>query len=178
MATLGNIRRRSGLLFAVIGIAMLAFILTDFMQSKRSGGGSNIVGQVHGQDISIQEYEVAIEEMINNWKNQNPNTILNQTITAQLRSQAWDEYIKELIMNVQYNKIGVDVSEDEWWELLQGTNAHQEIRNITSFQDPLTGVFDRTKVVSYVQNLDQDPTGEAKERWIGFQNYLIELQNL
>ena len=54
MATLGNIRRRSGLLFAVIGIAMLAFILTDFMQSKRSGGGSNIVGQVHGQDISIQ----------------------------------------------------------------------------------------------------------------------------
>ena len=176
MATLGNIRRRSGLLFAVIGIAMLAFILTDFMQSKRSGGGSNIVGQVHGQDISIQEYELAIEEMINNWKSQNPNSILNQTITAQLRSQAWDEYIKELIMNVQYNKIGVDVSEDEWWELLQGTNAHQEIRNITSFQDPLTGIFDRTKVVSYVQNLDQDLTGEAKERWIGFQNYLIELQ--
>ena len=98
MATLGNIRRRSGLLFAVIGIAMLAFILTDFMQSKRSGGGSNIVGQVHGQDISIQEYELAIEEMINNWKSQNPNSILNQTITAQLRSQAWDEYIKELIM--------------------------------------------------------------------------------
>ncbi len=176
MATLGNIRRRSGLLFAVIGIAMLAFILTDFMQSTRSGGGSNIVGQVNGHDISIQEYELAIEEMINNWKNQNPNSILNQTITAQLRSQAWDEYIKELIMNVQYNKIGVDVSEDEWWELLQGTNAHREIRNITSFQDPLTGVFDRTKVVSYVQNLDQDPTGEAKERWIGFQNYLIELQ--
>ena len=33
MATLGKIRNRSGLLLAVIGFAMLAFILTDFMNS-------------------------------------------------------------------------------------------------------------------------------------------------
>ena len=41
MATLGSIRNRSGLLLAVIGIAMLAFILGDFMQSKRAGGGGS-----------------------------------------------------------------------------------------------------------------------------------------
>ena len=41
MATLGNIRNRSGLLLAVIGIAMLAFILGDLMQSTNSLGTSS-----------------------------------------------------------------------------------------------------------------------------------------
>ena len=47
MGALGKIRNRSGLLLAVIGFAMLAFILGDFMQSKRSGSsGTFYVGEV------------------------------------------------------------------------------------------------------------------------------------
>ena len=46
MATLGKIRNRSGLLLAVIGLAMLAFILTDFMSSLGSGRGSIYVGDL------------------------------------------------------------------------------------------------------------------------------------
>ena len=176
MAALGNIRRRSALLFAVIGIAMLAFIMTDFFNSMRSGGSSNIVGKIYGENITIQQYEAEIEKITTNWKNQNPNAVLNSAITAQLRNQAWEDYMRDIIMNSEYSKIGLDVSEEEWWELLQGSNAHPEIQNIPSFQDPSTGVFDRTKVVSYVQNIDQDNTGEAKSRWITFQNYLISLQ--
>ena len=49
MGALGKIRNRSGLLLAVIGFAMLAFILGDFMQSKRSGSsGTFYVGEVLG----------------------------------------------------------------------------------------------------------------------------------
>ena len=55
MGALGKIRNRSGLLLAVIGFAMLAFILGDFMQSKRSGGPSTLyVGEVLGENIHIQ----------------------------------------------------------------------------------------------------------------------------
>ena len=149
MAALGNIRRSSALLFAVIGIAMLAFIMTDFFNSMRSGGSSNIVGKIYGENITIQQYEAEIEKITTNWKNQNPNAVLNSAITAQLRNQAWEDYMRDIIMNSEYSKIGLDVSEEEWWELLQGSNAHPEIQNIPSFQDPSTGVFDRTKVVSY-----------------------------
>ena len=176
MATLGNIRNRSGLLLSVIGIAMLAFILGDFMQSKRSGGGgSSFIGEVLGEDISIQVYESKVDEGLNNWKNQNPEGILNQTITNQIRSQIWDQYVRELIMNNEFSKIGVDVSDDEFFELLQGVNVHPEISKVPSFQDPLTGKFDRTKVLGYLKQIEQDPTGEAKNRWIGFQRYLIQL---
>ena len=171
MATLGNIRNRSGLLLAVIGIAMLAFIGTDFMSSLGSGGGnSSFVGEVLGEDILRQAYEVKVEEGINNWKTQNPKSILNQTITSQLRAQIWDQYVRELIMNNEFETIGIDVSDDEFFELLQGVNVHPEISKIPSFQDPATGQFDRTKVLGYLKQIDQDPTGEAKTKWIGFQN--------
>ena len=176
MATLGNIRNRSGLLLAVIGIAMLAFILGDFMQSKRSGGGSSrFVGEVLGENILQQTYEIKVEEGIENWKIQNPQAILNQTITNQLRSQVWDQYLRELIMNNEFDKMGVDVSDDEFFELLQGVNVHPEISKIPSFQNSETGQFDRTKVLGYLKQIDQDPTGEAKNRWVRFQKYLIGL---
>ena len=69
MATLGKIRNRSGLLLTVIGVAMLAFILGDFMSSLGSGGGGSIyVGEVLGKDVMRQAYEVKVEEGIENWK--------------------------------------------------------------------------------------------------------------
>ena len=78
MATLQNIRNRSGLLLLVIGIAMLAFILGDFMQSQRSGsGGSSNVGEVAGKDLNIQTFEERIQKGTENYRNSNPNTIIS-----------------------------------------------------------------------------------------------------
>jgi len=176
MATLGKIRNRSGLLLTVIGIAMLAFILGDFMSSLGSaGGGSIYVGEVLGEDVMRQAYEVKVEEGIENWKSQNQQGVLNQTTTAQIRSQVWDQYVRNLIMNNEFAKLGIDVSDDEFFELLQGLNVHPEISKVPAFQDQSTGQFDRTKVLGYLKQIDQDPTGEARTRWVGFQKYLIGL---
>ena len=165
MATLGKIRNRSGLLLAVIGLAMLAFILTDFMSSLGSGGGGSIyVGEVLGEDVMRQAYEVKVEEGINNWKSQNQQSVLTQTITGQIRSQIWDQYVRDLVMNNEYEKLGIDVSDDEFFELLQGVNVHPEISKVPAFQDKNTGQFDRTKVLGYLKQIDQDPTGEARTR--------------
>ena len=176
MATLGKIRNRSGLLLTVIGVAMLAFILGDFMSSLgSSGGGSIYVGEVLGEDVMRQAYEVKVEEGIENWKSQNQQGVLNQTTTAQIRSQIWDQYVRDLIMNNEFGKLGIDVSDDEFFELLQGLNVHPEISKVPAFQDQATGQFDRTKVLGYLKQIDQDPTGEARTRWVGFQKYLIGL---
>jgi len=176
MATLGKIRNRSGLLLTVIGIAMLAFILGDFMSSLgSSGGGSIYVGEVLGEDVMRQAFELKVEEGIENWKSQNQEGVLNQTTTSQIRSQVWDQYVRDLIMNNEFGKLGINVSDDEFFELLQGLNVHPEISKVPAFQDQATGQFDRTKVLGYLKQIDQDPTGEARTRWVGFQKYLIGL---
>ena len=176
MATLGRIRNRSGLLLAVIGIAMLSFILGDFLKSTNTGGGQGLyVGNVLGEDVLRQNFEIKVEEGIENWKNQNQQAVLNQTTIGQIRAQIWDQYVRELIMNNEFEKLGIDVSDGEFFEQLQGTNVHPEIAKVPAFQDPATGRFDRTKVIMYLQQIDQDQTGDARKRWVGFQKYLIGL---
>ena len=64
MATLGNIRNRSGLLLAVIGIAMLAFILGDFLKSTNSNTGNLYIGNVLGNDILRQTYNKKVDAVI------------------------------------------------------------------------------------------------------------------
>ncbi len=175
MATLGKIRNRSGLLLAVIGIAMLAFILGDFLKSTNSSSNGGIyVGEVLGEEVMRQAYEQKVEEGIDNYKSQNQQGTLTQEVTAQIRAQIWDQYVRELVMNNEYGKLGIDVSDDEFFELLQGANVHPEISKVPAFQNPETGQFDRTKVLAYLKQIDKDETGEARVRWIGFQKYLIE----
>ena len=175
MATLGKIRERTGLLLAVIGIAMLAFILGDFLKSTNSGGGNINVGEVLGEDILIYTLQQKIDEGIENRKAQNPDVVLTETAIAGIRDQVWDEYIRELVMENEFEKIGIDVSDDEWMEQISGINVHSEIANVPAFQNEKTGQFDRTKILGYLKQIDQDPSGEARTRWVGFQKYLLRL---
>jgi len=157
------------------GITMPDFALNNFLKSTSSSGNITNVGEVLGEDILIQTLMQKVDEGIRNWKSQNKQSVLTQTIIGQIRSLVWDQYVRELVMNNEYSKLGIDVSDDEFWELLQGLNAHPEITKIPAFQDPSTGQFDRTRVLAYLKQIDQDPTGEARTRWVGFQEYLIGL---
>ena len=157
MGTLGKIRNRSGLLLTVIGFAMLAFILGDFMQSTRSSGPSTLyVGELLGEQILIQTFEKTVDQGIENWKSQNPNQIVNQSVISSVRNQAWAQLTRELIMDEEYIKLGIGISDDEWMERISGLNVHPEVSKIPAFQDPNNGQFDRTKVLAYLQQVEQD----------------------
>lgn len=177
MATLGSIRKRSTLLILVIGVAMLAFILTDFMQSTRSGGGGGFfIGEVAGEELSIQHFEERVQKGTENWKNSNPNSLLNQSTLAQIRNAIWDEYIKEILMNAEYEALGIDVGSEELFELFQGNNVHPEISKLQIFQDPTTQQFDRARMLQYMKNLESEQNTEAIEQWLGFEEYIIGLR--
>lgn len=176
MGTLGKIRNRSGLLLTVIGFAMLAFILGDFMQSTRSSGPSTLyVGELLGEQILIQTFEKTVDQGIENWKSQNPNQIVNQSVISSVRNQAWAQLTRELIMDEEYIKLGIGISDDEWMERISGLNVHPEVSKIPAFQDPNNGQFDRTKVLAYLQQVELDETGASVNNWLSFQDYLINV---
>ena len=180
MSTLQNIRNRSGLLLAVIGSGLVLFLFSDIIGSGFDMGESSAyVGEVLGEDISRQDYELKVEERIKYWKSdpQNQGGELTQTITAALRSQVWDQHVRELVMNNEYSKLGIVVSDNEWKERISGANANvrPEISKEPAFQNPETGQFDGNEVIRYLNNIDRDSTGEAKAQWLGFQKQLIDI---
>ena len=112
MATLQNIRNKSGLLLAVIGIAMLAFILGDLLKSTNSVGGNINVGEVLGENVLIQNFQEKVDQGLENWKVQNQGAVLNQTTITQIRDQIWNEYVRQLVMEKEFEQLGIDVSDD------------------------------------------------------------------
>ena len=62
MAIIGNIRKHSGLVVIIVGVAIAAFVIGDF--SKKTNRGSNDVGSVNGESIPYTEVNGEVEKNI------------------------------------------------------------------------------------------------------------------
>ncbi len=149
-----------------IALSMGAFIVGSdlFGSGPRSifGGSSREVGEIAGHSISVDEYNIALQERENSY-------ILNfgrqpgERERPTLQSQAWEALIIHNAIMPQYEQLGVKVSNDEIWDMVQGKNVDEGIKS--SFTDS-AGRFDRNRLISYLKQVDAMPVGsEARVRW-------------
>ncbi len=177
MATLQTIRKRAGVLIAiVIGLALLAFILGDFIGKGNQGGPTdNDIAEVGGNAIPYQLFQYKLDVMTENYiRNAGGDATIDEATSDMIREQAWEELILEAIMQEQYEELGIAVHPDELFDMVQGTNIDPQIMQIPIFQNQQTGQFDRSLVIRFLQNLDQDPSGEARTSWMAFELSLMK----
>ena len=96
MAAIEKIRRHSGLLIAIIGIALLAFVLQDLFQSQGRNREYN-VAVVDGEKIPYQDFETQKEKNLENRRSQSNNN-LSSAETYSVYNSTLEEMIKEHIM--------------------------------------------------------------------------------
>ncbi len=173
MAALEKIRNQAGLLIAIIGIALLSFILGDLFY-KRSVREQPEIAKVNGNKISYFEYQQRIEDAVENTKRQLGVSSLDEATYAQIQQQVWDQLIEKIILSEQLEATGIKVSAEELFDMVQGNNVHPEIKNIPLFQNPETGTFDPNRVITFLQNLDNDPSGKSRKAWMAFEEYLLQ----
>ena len=116
MASLQKIRNHGGLLIAIVGIAMLAFILGDFLTSGSSwfNRGKDDVGSVAGNTISYSEMEIARHQLENYFQYYG---VQNEDMPEVL----WSSFVTYYSMEDQAEKIGMGISEEEAdWLAAQG----------------------------------------------------------
>ncbi len=169
MAVIGKIRKRSGLLVVVIGVALAAFVLGDFA----TGGGGRPemnVGSIDGEDISIQDFNLRYEQNVNAQQQQQGNR-LTQDEMFRVRENTWNQMVEEMIMGKEYEALGLKVTPEELFDQIQGSNPHPAV--IQNFTNPETGQFDRGLVLNYLQNLSQMPQA-SKDQWLIFERYVKE----
>jgi len=168
MAVIGSIRKQSTFLVIVIGVALAAFVLGDFAKSSRSAP-SMIVGVVDGEDITIMDFNSESEQIIENTKRQQNKERLTPDEIFRLKNETWNQMVNDLLLDGEYQTLGLDVTRDELFELVQGSNPHPLIKQY--FSDPQTGVYDRNLIVQYLQNLDNLPP-DAKLQWVEFEQFI------
>jgi peptidyl-prolyl cis-trans isomerase D len=164
MAIIGEIRKHYWLLVAIIGIALLLFVLSDFQRKK--GKQTNTIGVIAGEKIAITEFNKRVEENTEMQKANSGKGNLTSEESYQIRQQTWQQVVNEIVMNRQYDMLGVSVSVEELDDLIRGKNPHQYI--VQSFTDPKTGAFDQKAVNNFLQNLDNTEMvkPEMKQRYL------------
>ena len=176
MASLQRIRNHGALLIAIVGLAMLAFILGDFLNSGSSffNRSRENVGVIEGQKIHYTEYEAAKEQLTEVYKIETGRNDFDEDLSAQIRNQVWNMLMMDYTLRAQAEKIGMDITADELSELCIGENVHQIIRSRRAFFDE-NGQFNRQAVVGLLQAINQDDEEnanlkQARTYWLYWEN--------
>ena len=164
MAIIGRIRKHSGLAVIIIGVAIAAFVIGDF--GKKRAKGTNEIGTVNGDAIPYQEFSNKVEESIQFQKENTGSDKITDEETYSIRQNTWNTLVKELLMEKEYDELGLTVSSDELFDQVQGKDPHRFI--LQYFKDPKTNVYDPALVRNYLKNLDNmEP--KNKEQWLRFE---------
>lgn len=166
MAAIEKIRRRSGLLIAIIGLALLAFVLQDLFQSQGRNRENNIA-VIDGEKIPYQDFDALKEK---NLQNRRGSGNLSSSETYGIINSTLDQMVKDHIMNKEYEAVGINISSDELFDKFMGENPHPWV--VQNFSNP-DGSFNREMVEYYLQNLNT-LSPEARMQWIDFEKAVKE----
>ncbi|MFH1120598.1 MAG: SurA N-terminal domain-containing protein [Bacteroidota bacterium] len=173
MALIGDIRKRSGLLVIIIGVALAAFVLGDFLsnRSPRGGRGNNIIAEINGEKILATDFNQRVEDNMEAQKLNTGKENLTSDEQFQIRQQTWDQVVNETLLLEEVAKLGLSVTTEELDDQIRGKNPHSYI--VQSFRDPKTGQFDPASVVNFLQNLEKvDP--QMKQRYLMIEKAIKE----
>ena len=164
MAAIEKIRKRSGLLIAIIGLALLAFVLQDLFQSTGRHREYN-VAVIDGEKIPYKDFEDLKNKNLENMR-RSYGTNLTSAQTYSVYNSTLEQMIKDHIMNKEFNAVGMTVTSEELYDQFMGDEPHEWVAQ--NFSDP-NGNFDREYLQSYMQNLESAPI-EYRNQWVDFEN--------
>lgn len=179
MATLQKIRNRAGLLVAIIiGLALVAFILGDMIRS-----GSSLlrpsqleIAQVDGESVSYPDFQKRVDRLAEIYKMNSGKTQLDENAWNQVREQAWNNMVRQMVMGSVYDDLGITVTADELFDMVQGKNLHPIIQQL--FRNPNTGQVDRSAILRFLKSLETNATDQQKAYWLYIEQEIRNEQTL
>ena len=172
MATLENIRKKGPLVAIIIGFAMLAFILGDFLRSGQNllGGNRYEIAEVGDVSLDYRDYDARVKNAVEQFKQQYQTSSIDDRQREEIKRQVWESMINEIILDGEYQEIGLQISADELFDMVQGRNVDPLVQQIPAFRNPQTGRFDPAMVIYFLKNMDKDP--QSKAAWLNIEEQI------
>ncbi len=166
-------------MMAVIGLAMLGFILGDFNLRP-----STRVAEINGESFEAEEYRQG-EQVLRNFYKLNYGQNLDAQQEQQVQDETWSRLVRQTIMNKSYNYLGIDVSIDELKSMVAGDQStgfggnasafsepHPIVRQM--FTNPETGEFNQFIMMNYFNSLGTEAYAQENQRWVFIENEIID----
>jgi peptidyl-prolyl cis-trans isomerase D len=154
-------------------MALLAFVLGDLFSQGGAAlrGNRNEIAEVAGKSITYRDFRREVEELTEINKFSQGQSTLDAEAREQIRQQVWQRMTREYIMADVYDELGIGVSSEELWDMVQGENIHPMIRRI--FTNPETGQVNNLAIIRFLKSYDQDPTGQRRAYWLYLEDQMI-----
>ncbi|WP_459211566.1 peptidylprolyl isomerase [Aquimarina rhabdastrellae] len=155
MAVLNKIRQRSVFLIIIIALALFSFVLADVI---RSGGFSsqkeqNTIATINGEDVDRADFARKVESISRNSAG---------TSTIQAVNYVWNDEVRRVVFEEQFNELGIQVGADQVREMLE-----EALANNPTFQND-AGVFDKAKMQEYIASI-QETSPQAYQQWLDYE---------
>ena len=160
MSVIQKIRDKYAVVIVVvICLAIVSFLLQDAFFGRNSlFRRSTTVGKVNGEELDVAEYQRLIQEQESNYRQ---GGSVDEQTRQTIREQVWNEFLNDKIMEEEYSKLGIDVTEAEIIDQFNGKNPNPVV--VQNFTNPQTGEFNRETMLQILRNVNQDPTGQTRE---------------
>jgi peptidyl-prolyl cis-trans isomerase D len=130
MSLIERIRKRQGLLIALLGFGMLGFLVPyDAVMALFGRGTNRTIGVVNGEEISALEYQNELQ--------------LRRQLGfegAQLAEEVWSDMTTDVLLKDDLDELGLQVSDEEYQELIFG-DAYSPYLSRAFFSDPQAKSF-------------------------------------
>ena len=168
MAAIGNIRKHYGVLVAIVGLALLAFVLGDLLKSTNSRRTTN-VAIVGNEKITQQDYSNLVNMNLENRKANNGGSLTPEQ-NYSIHSSTLEQMIREIIMKNEYKDLGLVVSSEELFDQFLGENPNQYV--VQSFTNA-EGKLDTELIKNYLTQF-HTLSPEMQANWINFERAIKE----
>jgi peptidyl-prolyl cis-trans isomerase D len=185
MSILERLRKRSGLLVSIVGIALFAFVLTGLFERGSSifGGSDREVGEIAGKSIDYQKFNAKVVEAEETQKRNSGKTTLTQEEIDQVVQQTWNQTVNAEVLDPEYEKLGIAVSDEELYDLMVNNPHPALVRNLTDpqsgkvteiFADPATGQVSPAKLKDFTTKMSD----EQEQQWAQLENYVRQVRTI
>lgn len=121
-------------LMVVVAITFFAWLVLDL--SGITGGTGLLtrtsVGKVNGRSIDARTFQTAVQQAIDQRQRQAPGP-LGLEDYAQIRDEVWEQFVQNSVLDEEYHRRGITVSEDEIIQAMRNSPP-PEFQKIPEFQ--------------------------------------------
>lgn len=121
-------------IMVVVAFTFFAWLVLDL--SGITGGTGLLtntsVGKVNGQSVDARTYQTFVQQSIDARQQQSPGT-LSLEDHKQVRDQVWDQIIQNRVLDAEYRRRGIKVSQDEIVQAIRNSPL-AEFQNVPDFQ--------------------------------------------
>lgn len=149
MAGLNTLRTKGGLFLTIfIGLALLLFIVSLAFENGGMGQQDPKVAEINGEKITYTNYQDTFDAVQNNLSAMSGQDYSSSEAQDAVHNMTWQQLLNKYAIEPGFNKMGINVSDDERIELISGQYVSPII--VSAFTNPQTGMFSPEEVVNYL----------------------------